>query len=42
VILGRGGAGKSTLADHAKTADIHLLHSPHEVDEFLSQASRST
>jgi hypothetical protein len=32
----------ATIAAHAKTADIHVLHSPHEVDEFLSQASRST
>jgi adenylate kinase family enzyme len=32
----------AAIANHAKTAGIHLLHSPREVDEFLSQVSRST
>lgn len=31
----------NTIANHAQTADIHLLHSPREADQLLSQTSRS-
>jgi hypothetical protein len=33
-------ASQPPSANHAKTADLRLLHSPREVDELLSQASR--
>lgn len=31
----------AAVADHAPTADIHLLRNPREVNQLLSQASRS-
>ena len=31
----------AAITDHAQTAEVHLLRNPREVDQLLSQASRS-